>query len=74
MRDALSVATPYVRGLDISKRHNAETILRNQQQQLATAVGILRYLVDSSRTDLARAVRQSTARHVRALRQVARFM
>lgn len=73
--------TPYAHELDISPRHESETVLEQYQPIMASGVGILRYLVDSTRpylayltSALAAAVNESTRRHKRALVQVARYM
>lgn len=73
--------TPYIHGLDISPRAVAEPIVTEHQSTMASAVGMLRYLVDSTRPDLAyvtaalaRSIRHPTYRHWRALRQVAKYV
>eukprot|EP00171_Calliarthron_tuberculosum_P010767 IDg10767t1 len=81
LRDARPCRTPYVHGLDLSPRTSEEPAHSTDQLLYARSVGILRYLVDSTRPDLAyiaavlaRGAREPTARHWRALVQVARYV
>lgn len=71
--------TPYSAGLQLHKATQHEPVVRRTEYQ--RAVGILRYLVDSSRpdlavavNDLARAMQHPTQRHWLAATQVARYL
>ena len=71
----------YVSGLDMSASKNDETILDFTQYPFSTAVSILRYLVDSTRPDLAfitgalaRHMTRPTRRHWTSLKAVPHYV
>eukprot|EP00171_Calliarthron_tuberculosum_P008291 IDg8291t1 len=77
----LGAQTLYIDGLDISPRHPDEPVLHAVQERRELTIGDLRYLVDSTRADLAyvTAVLACTAsaptlNHWRHLQQVARYL
>lgn len=74
-------STLYLHGLYACPRAAAEPIVTEYQSTMASAVGMLRYLVDSTRpylayvtAALALSVQQPTYLHWRALRQVAKYV
>ena len=74
-------ATPYAVGLNLQEAQEEETILNHTRYPYSTAIGVLRYLVDSTRPDLAyitgalaRHMARPTMRHWKALKAVARYI
>eukprot|EP00171_Calliarthron_tuberculosum_P008290 IDg8290t1 len=72
---------PYIAGLDIIPRHSDEPVLHVLKERVASAIGNLRYPVDSTRADLAYVTAalsctasMPTLRHWRQLQQVARYL
>lgn len=79
--DDRTAATLYISGLDLSPRRETHPILRKIQARVASNVGVLRYLMDSTRVDLAyvtsalaRTTAAPTQRHWRKLVQIARYL
>eukprot|EP00171_Calliarthron_tuberculosum_P009879 IDg9879t1 len=81
MNTAIPADTPYCSGLKLNQRQPHETVLDKAKYLYASVVGMLRYLVDSTRPDLSwvtnrlsRSLNQPTQRHWAALKRVARYL
>ena len=81
MQSATPKHTPYASGLKLHAAEQDEDVLNTTQYPYATAIGVLRYLVDSTRPDLAYVTgalaihaARPTLRHWRALKAVARYL
>lgn len=81
MQRAATAKTPYPYSVKLHKKLSDEEILDLKVYPYAKAVGILRYLVDSTRPDLAyivgvlaRNVKHPTQRHWAVLKHVARYI
>lgn len=53
MQEARLASVPYVTGLELCREREAEAILDENIYPVATALGIFRYFVDSTRPDTA---------------------
>ena len=81
MQNAAPADTPYVCGSDRGPAKAGEALLDITKYPIERAVGIARYLVDSTRPDIAvalgeiaRHVRRPTQRHWKDLKQIARYL
>ncbi len=81
MQDAIPSDTPYASGLQLDGLRQGEEPLDQKCYPYGRAVGILRYLVDSTRPEisyivgmLARNLKQPTRRHWLAAKQMARYL
>lgn len=81
MQNAAPSSTPYSCGLSLDTAQTQDTKLNEEQFPYSSAIGTLRYLVDSTRPDLAfivgqlaRASKNPTVRHWKHLKQVARYI
>jgi len=81
MQNSTSSTTPYSSGLSLDISLPTDTALDEEQFPYKSAIGTLRYLVDSTRPDLAyvvgqlaRASKKPTVRHWKHLKQIARYI
>lgn len=81
IQDAVSAKTPYLYGISLHSKTETEETLDTQRYPYNRAIGILRYLVDSTRPDLAfivgvlvRHVKKLTTRQWAELKQIARYI